>query len=137
MAQALVSIVRRNAREALAPRPQRLALPIATKLILSYLTIIAITIVVFSIVGTQLVGKLIVAEAQTAVRNDLNSAREILHGNLNHINDLMRLTADKYLLKQALLTGNLDRVPEELTRVREAEHLDILALTDRQGIVKF
>src|SRR3989304_3641233 len=38
-------------------------LPIAAKLILSYLLIIAVAVVVFAVVGTQLVGRLILSPA--------------------------------------------------------------------------
>ncbi len=110
-------------------------IPIATKLILSFLLIIAITILVFSVVGAQLVGRLIVSEAQAAVRNDLNSAREILLSRQNHINDVVRLTADRYFLKSALLSGKIEQFADELVRTKEKERLDILTVTDRHGLV--
>jgi two-component system NtrC family sensor kinase len=119
-------------------RPRsRVALPIATKLILSYLLIIAITVLVFSIIGAHLVGSLIVSEAQAAVRNDLNAAREILMGRLTQINDITRLTADKYLVKTALLVHNRDVIASELSRVRDIEGLDILTLADSAGRVLY
>ncbi len=116
-------------------RDGRGRIPIATKLILSFLLIIAITIVVFSVVGAQLVGRLIVSEAQAAVRNDLNSAREILLNRQNHINDVVRLTADRYLLKSYLLSGHIERFADELVRTKEKERLDILTVTDKHGVV--
>jgi two-component system NtrC family sensor kinase len=120
-----------------AGRAGRTKLPLATKLILSYLFIIGITVIVFSVVGTHLVGRLIVSEAQAAVRNDLNSARELLLGQLTHISDVTRLTADKYLVKTGLLAGNLQVIRDELTRTRAAERLDLLTITDGTGRVLF
>src|SRR3989304_3995874 len=49
-------------------------LPIAAKLILSYLLIIAVAVVVFVVVGTQLVGRLILSEAQSSGSNARNAA---------------------------------------------------------------
>jgi two-component system NtrC family sensor kinase len=118
-------------------RPNRVALPLATKLVLSYLLIIAITVIVFSVAGTHLVGRLIVSEAQAAVRNDLNSARELLLGQLTHISDITRLTADKYLVRTGLLAGNLQVIADELTRTKAAEGLDLLTITDGSGRVLF
>lgn len=109
--------------------------PLATKLILSYLAVIAITVVVAGIVGTRLVGNMVVAEAQTAVTNDLNAAREILQGRLSDINDIVRLTADRFFLKDALLAGNIGQAASELTRVRKVEALDFLTVTDSSGDV--
>ena len=51
--------------------------PIATKLILTYLLIITFISAVFVIVGIQLISDRFVSEAQVKVRNDLNAAREI------------------------------------------------------------
>ncbi len=50
---------------------------IATKLFLSFLLIIVMTSLIFSVVGIRLIDILVVAEAQSRVRNDLNSARLI------------------------------------------------------------
>src|SRR3972149_6965065 len=76
-------------------------LPIAAKLILSYLLIIAVAVVVCVVVGTQLVGRLILSEAQSSVSNALNTAREVLSGRLDDVHDVVRLTADRFILKDA------------------------------------
>jgi len=112
-------------------------LPIATKLILSYLPIIIITGGVFTIVGIQLISNRILAEAQEKVRHDLNSAHEIYQSNLNHISDVVRLTSERFFLTDALLSGNIGSLSEELIKVKTNEHLDILSLTDANGVVIF
>jgi len=76
--------------------------PIATKLILTYLLIIAIISAVFIVLGVQLITDRIVAEAQEKVRNDLNAAREIYLSRLAHINDVIRFTANRFFLRDAL-----------------------------------
>ena len=112
-----------------------LRIPIATKLILSFLLIIVITSTIFTVVGIQLINNRIVTEAQEKVGRDLNSAREIYLSKLNHINDVVRLTADRYYIKDALISGNVGSFAEELVRVKESEGLDILTITDPSGNV--
>lgn len=109
--------------------------PIATKLVISYLLIIGITIVVFAVVGTHLIGRVIMSEAQANVRNNLNAAREILHGKLGHVNDVVRLTAGRFFLKDAMPSGRTDQIAKELGRIREGERLDVLTVTDPSGNV--
>ncbi len=116
-------------------RDVRDRIPIATKLILSFLLILAVALVVFGIVGTQLIGRLILSEAQTTVRNNLNAARELLLGRLSAINDIVRLTADRFFLRDALLATDIAQARGELARLRTDEGLDFLTVTDKSGIV--
>jgi len=109
--------------------------PIATKLILSFLLIIVITSTVFTVVGIQLISDRIVTEAQEKVERDLNSARVIYLSKLNHIDDVVRLTADRFYIKDALLSSDIGRFAEELVRVKVSEGLDLLTVTDPLGNV--
>jgi len=126
-------------RHRVSPRRTRTGhrfIPLATKLVLSYLLIVMITAVVFGVVGTRVIGNLIMSEARSTVRNDLNAAREILLGRLSHVAYVVRFTADRsILLRDALVAGRPDRVLDELRRIREREGLDFLTLTDSSGIV--
>ncbi len=115
--------------------PRGIRVPISTKLILSFLLIITLISSVFIVVGIRLISDRIVADAQEKVRHDLNAAREIYIGELRHINDVVHLTADRYSLRDALLTGDIAQIADELTQVKESEGLDILTLTDANGIV--
>ena len=119
----------------LLARLGRMRVPIVTKLMLSFLLIIMLTGAVFIAVGVQLIGNQVVSEAQSRVNNDLNAAREIYQGRLREINDVVRFTADKYLIRTALSTGDLGPAAVELSRVKEAEHLDLLTVTDKAGMV--
>jgi len=116
-------------------RKRGLRIPIATKLILSFLLIIVITTTVFTVVGIQLISNRIVTEAQDMVGHDLNSAQEIYLSKLNHINDVVRLTADRFYIKDALISGNVGGFATELVRVKESEGLDLLTITDPSGNV--
>ena len=75
-----------------------LHIPIATKLILSFLAAIIIVSTVFTVVGIQLISDRIITEAQEMVNLDLNSAKEIYQGKLDHINDVVRLTASRFFV---------------------------------------
>ena len=113
-----------------------LFIPLATKLVLSYLVIVVVTAVVFGLVGTRVIGNLIMSEARSTVRNDLKAAREILLGRLSHVAYAVRFTADRsILLRDAIVAGRPERVLDELRRIREREGLDFLTLTDGAGLV--
>jgi len=112
-------------------------LPIAKKMILSYLPIIIVTSGIFSIVGIKLITNRILTETQEKVYHDLNSAEEIYNGQLDHINDIIRLTADRFFLRDTFLSGDMETAFEELVRIKNNENLDILSLTDKDGIVIF
>lgn len=109
--------------------------PIATKLILSFLLIIVIISVVFMVVGVQLISNRIVSEAQEKVRHDLNTAREIYLSKLSHINDVVRLTADRFFIEEAILSGNIQEAKIELLRIKNMGELDVLTITDASGRV--
>jgi two-component system NtrC family sensor kinase len=110
-------------------------IPIASKLILGYLLVIVIISVVFMVVGVRLISSLILSEAQEKVRNDLNSAREIYLSELDHIDGIVRYTADRFFLKDALLNNDLDAAFDELERIKDTENLDVFAITDKYGYV--
>ncbi len=110
-------------------------IPIATKLILSFLAVIIIVSTIFTIVGIRLINDRILTEAQQMVDLDLNSARGIYEGRLNHIHDVVHLTADRLFLAEDLTSGNVMDAADELTKVKEAEGLDVLNVTDAYGHV--
>lgn len=109
--------------------------PIATKLLIGYLVILGFISTIFMILGVQLISNLIVEETQEKVRNDLNSAREIYLNQLDDIYDVVRFTADRYFLRDAILTGQIEQVAADLQAIAENEGLDFLTITDRDGYV--
>jgi two-component system NtrC family sensor kinase len=109
---------------------------LATKLILGFLLVIAIISAVFAVVGIQLIGDRVVEEAQEKVRNDLNAAREIYLSELDNIYDVIRFTADRNFLIEALVGRKFgDQEIIDLIKVKEREGLDILTITDETGTV--
>ena len=109
--------------------------PIATKLVLSFLLIVTMASLIFTVAGIQLITGRIVSEAQETVKRDLNSAHEIYTGELRHVNDVVRLTADRYVIITSLASGNIQGAAPELQRIKDAEGLDILDITDTNGNV--
>jgi two-component system NtrC family sensor kinase len=109
--------------------------PIATRLIASFLFIIVTSNLIFTIVGISLISNRIVSEAQERVRTDLNSAREIYIGDLRHISDVVRLTAYRPITQAALLSGYDETILNDLITVKNSEGLDILTLTDANATV--
>jgi len=127
--------VRRRSASRSVSHKRGVRIPIATRLILSFLLVIVVISAVFMLVGVRVIGNRIVAEAQEKVRYDLNAAREIYLGELRHISDIVRLTADRTLLIDMLLSGNVEYAGAELEEVREREGLDTLTITDEHGYV--
>jgi two-component system NtrC family sensor kinase len=105
------------------------------KLVTSFLAVILICGLVATFVGTQLIGTGIIRQAQDKVRNDLNSARVIYRQENEHLKNTVRLTAQRFFLKDALLKNDVTALTEELEKIRKVESLDILTLTDSQGRV--
>ncbi len=114
---------------------KRIRLPIATKLTLSFLSIILLSSLIFTIVGIQLINNRIIAEAQERIRNDLNAAREIYLNRQGHVEDAVKFTAVRLFMAD-ILRGNIrQEYVDELTRFKNSERLDVLTITDASGRV--
>ena len=98
-----------------------------------------IIIVTFSLLvavfGYYIIQKNIIERAQTKVKNDLNSAREIYVQEVENVKDVIRFTAIRFFLKDAISDNNQETLSKELDRIRKAESLDVLTLTDISGKV--
>jgi two-component system NtrC family sensor kinase len=105
------------------------------KLVVSFLAVIIICGLVATAVGMRLIGTGIINQAQDKVKNDLNSAREIYHEEIDDLKDVVRFTSSRFFLKDAILDNNLEKLKKELDKIRKEEFLDILTLTDKNGRV--
>ena len=110
-------------------------IPIAHKLILSFILVSIVATSVFTFAGIRLMANRIVAETQDRIRNDLNAAREIYSGEARHINDVVRLNARRPIIQDALLSGDSTGINSDLFNVKQSEGLDFLTLTDEFGNV--
>ncbi len=112
-------------------------LPIATRLTLSFLSVILLSSLVFTLVGTQIISNLIKAEAEERVRNDLNAARLIYVEALQRVRDAAEFTAVRNITQQILQGNILHTYTDEMIWFKVSEGLDILTITDNHGIVVF
>jgi len=108
---------------------------IATKLMVTFLLVIVALSLFITLVGVRFIGSRIVAEAQSKVATDLNSAREIYLGHLQHVYNAVRFAADRSFLREGLSPANMRRAITELRMMKEREKLDILTVADKSGIV--
>ncbi|MBI5951440.1 MAG: cache domain-containing protein [Chloroflexi bacterium] len=110
-------------------------LPIASKLILSFLSIIIFSSLIFTLLGAQIISSLITLEAEERVRNDLNTARMIYADTLGNIQEKAEFTAVRTFLAD-ILKGDVNQTyVDELRNFKIKESLDILTITDNNGIV--
>ncbi|MBU0714976.1 MAG: cache domain-containing protein [Verrucomicrobia bacterium] len=106
-----------------------------TKLILSFLAVIAMLSLAVALLGFHIIKRDIIDRAQTQVRNDLNFAREIYQGEVDKVCDLVRLSATRYFLRDAIAANDLELIRTRFHQIREDEAFDILTLTDAHGKV--
>ena len=98
-----------------------------------------IVIVTFSLLvaglGYYVIENDIVKRAQAKVKSDLNSAREIYLQEVETVRDVVRFTALRFFIKDAISHNDTDTLNKELEKIRKAESLDVLTLTDGAGRV--
>jgi len=111
------------------------SMPIARKLVLSFLLVSIVSTAIFTYAGIRLMANRIVAETQDRIRNDLNAAREIYTGEARHIDDVVRLNARRPIIQEALISGDSSMIKNDLFNVKQSEELDFLTLTDKYGNV--
>lgn len=110
-------------------------LSLKTKLILSFLSVIIVAGLVATIVGVHLIGDRIVKQAQDKVKLDLNSAREVYKCRIREASHRVRLTSNRFFLRNALINNQYKLLNRELSKIRKQESLDILNLISEEGIV--
>jgi two-component system NtrC family sensor kinase len=109
--------------------------PLRTKLVLSFLIVIIIGGLLSLSFGSRLVRNTLIDQAQAKVKHDLAAAWMVFNEKLNHIKEIVRLTAEREGIKRAIKNNDKDILLKYLSRVREEYGLDILTLTDSAGIV--
>ncbi|MDX1779139.1 MAG: cache domain-containing protein, partial [Thermodesulfobacteriota bacterium] len=77
----------------------------------------------------------VIKRAQQKVQIDLNSAWMVYNERLRDIESVVSLTSERFFLREGIETNNLEKVKRELERVRIANNLDMLTLTDKEGKV--
>ncbi len=110
---------------------------LSKRLAISFLVVIIIVGSIGIVVGTRLISISAVKETQAKVKMDLNSAREIYRYKTECLRNIVRFTADRFFVRNAIQVGDVGRMHEELIRIRKNESLDVLTLTDNRGKVVF
>jgi two-component system, NtrC family, sensor kinase len=108
---------------------------IKARLIKSFTVAILIPSLVTAVVGVLMIREQIYDQAQARVTADLESAKEIYQNYLERLKDAMRIHATRMIVYRALEGMNPPGFVSEMERIRKAERLDILTLTDRNGKV--
>ncbi len=105
------------------------------KLVLAFLLIILLLSAVFSGVAVLFIGNRVLSEAQNRVESDLNAAEEMVDAYADRLFDLIRLSADRFYLRDTLLVNYAEGALGELIGIMRGEELDFLTLTDVRGVV--
>ena len=106
-----------------------------SRIVVPFDIIIVTFSLLFAVLGYYVIKKDIIKRAQTKVKNDLNSAREIYTQELENVKDIVRFTAVRFFIKDAISTKDRDTLDKELARIRTSESLDVLTLIDASGKV--
>ncbi|MEO0093940.1 MAG: cache domain-containing protein [candidate division WOR-3 bacterium] len=110
-------------------------LGLTAKLSLGFLFVIILVGVLAILAGTNMIANGIIQQAQNKVKSDLNAAREIYQEYLGDIKDVIRLHAERILVREAIKARDKARLISLLGEVRFKERLDILTITDNKGQV--
>jgi len=105
------------------------------RLVRNFALAILVPAVVTAVVGVGLIRHYVYAQAQTQVNADLEAAKEIYQTSLDRLEDAIRIHATRMVIYGALARGDSAGLAEEMDRIRKAERLDVLTLTDAQGRV--
>jgi two-component system NtrC family sensor kinase len=106
-----------------------------TKLTLSFSLVIIAGVFLSAVVGVHIIGNTIIQQAQDKVRLDINSAREVYQHESEKIKNVVRLTASRFFMKNAIIANDEALLARELCKIRDQESLDFLTLTDETGRV--
>jgi two-component system NtrC family sensor kinase len=108
---------------------------IATKMVLSFLFVIVVTGAIFTGVSILLISNHIEADSREQALSDLEDARDLYLDRLDHLNNVVASTAGNIRVKNAITSGNIERVTDELLGIKYRESLDLLTVTDADGTV--
>jgi two-component system NtrC family sensor kinase len=85
--------------------------------------------------GSKLIKNTLIDQAQAKVKHDLAAAWMVFNERRNYVKEIVRLTAERESIKEAIKNNNKDILFRYLSRVREEYGLDVLTLIDSTGIV--
>jgi len=104
-----------------------------TKINISFISIVLIIGIISVLVGIYFINEGVIKQAREKVGTDLNSAREIYKREINSLKDLVRLTSERFYIKEALMKNDRPKLISEIVKIQQREGIDILNLTDSTG----
>ncbi|MSN24943.1 MAG: HAMP domain-containing protein [Geobacter sp.] len=116
---------------------KRLRSSIRFKLTVATLVPLITAIAVCWLVGVSLITTRFYSQAQQSVETNLNSAHEILLGEMARLSDIIRLTGQTAELAQAMSATEKSPLPPPLQLILHNERLSFLTLVDRYGFVRY
>jgi two-component system, NtrC family, sensor kinase len=108
---------------------------IKARLTKSFTVAILIPSLVTVVVGVLMIRGQVFDQAQDRVASDIESAKEIYKNYLDRLKDSLRIHATRMIVYGALDKRDTAGLVAEMERIRNAERLDILTLTDATGKV--
>jgi two-component system, NtrC family, sensor kinase len=108
---------------------------IKARLTKSFTVAILIPSLVTVIAGVLMIRGQVFDQAQDRVSSDMESAKEIYNNYLERLKDSLRIHATRMIVYGALERRDSSGLVAEMERIRNAERLDILTLTDANGKV--
>lgn len=116
---------------------KRFGSSIRLKLTIATLAPLIAAIAVCWVVGASIITTRIFAQAQQNIETRLNSAHEILHGELAHLSNTIRLTGQSPELASLLKKGSGTPLSPLLQAVLRNDSLSFLTVMDRNGGVRY
>lgn len=113
----------------------KIRISLRSKLAMYFLIVVLVSGVISTIVGIRLINDHIIRRAQNQVKHDLASAWMVYNEELTDVKDIVRITSERFFLKDALINSERNMVRRELEGVRRNYNFDILTLTDEKGLV--
>jgi len=102
-------------------------------LILSFVVVILIGGLGSTIIGTNLVSTTLISQEKRNISHGLTSAWMVYNERLKDIESVVRLTSQRFFIKEGIVLDKIDMLKRELERLRIENNLDILTLTDNKG----
>uniref|UniRef100_A0A831UE02 histidine kinase n=1 Tax=Geobacter metallireducens TaxID=28232 RepID=A0A831UE02_GEOME len=116
---------------------QQKRFPIRLKLTFATLTPLFAATVLCGVIGISIINSRVVSQAQEKVRTDLNAARAVYESELDHIRDVVKLTATNPFTSMIISQGDRRTLNSLLSPRMTSEGLDFLTAVDRNGEVVF
>jgi two-component system NtrC family sensor kinase len=116
---------------------RRFSQSLRSRLILDFSIAILIPSILISLMGVSLFDNHVINRAKSEVVAHLKSAREIYNHHLDRVGAVVRLTSERFFLRNGLQKGDLQGIQGELTRILIDEDLDVLTVSDPTGTVLF